>query len=105
MKTEDVGNKIKQLRNKNRLTQAELGKKLGVTYQAISNWENGRNTPDLQILIKIAEVFNISVDELLLLVDPHEEEYQTIHSIGSLKLLDLNLNLSKISVIITGMMF
>ncbi len=79
MKTEDVGNKIKQLRNKNRLTQAELGKKLGVTYQAISNWENGRNTPDLQILIKIAEVFNISVDELLLLVDPHEEEYQTIH--------------------------
>ena len=79
MKTEDVGKKIKQLRISKGLTQADLSQQLGVTYQAISNWENGRNTPDLQTLIKIAKIYNISVDELLLLDDPYESEYNPQH--------------------------
>ncbi len=79
MKNEDVGKKIKQLRISKDLTQAELGRQLGVTYQAISNWENGRNTPDLQTVIKIAEIYKISVDELLLLADPYEGEYEPKH--------------------------
>ncbi len=79
MKSIDIGNHIKQLRINKGYNQAELAKELGVTYQAISNWENGKNTPDLQTLIKLAEIFKISVDELLLQADPYESEYQPKH--------------------------
>ncbi len=79
MKTDEIGYKLKQLRNSKNLTQLDLAHKLGVTYQAISNWENGKNTPDLQTLIKISEVFQVSVDELLLQRDPYEGEYEPKH--------------------------
>lgn len=79
MKADDVGKKIKQLRIDKGFNQAELAQQLGLTYQAISNWENGRNTPDLQTIVKIAEIFKISVDEVLLRSDPYEGEYEPKH--------------------------
>ncbi len=79
MKTDEIGTNLKQLRNSKNMTQLDLAHKLGVTYQAISNWENGKNTPDLQTLIKISEIFQVSVDELLLQRDPYEGEYEPKH--------------------------
>lgn len=59
------GDKIKQLRKENNLTQAELGEKLFVTSQAVSKWENGLSEPDLNSMKKMCELFNVSMDEFL----------------------------------------
>ena len=47
------------------LTQEELALKLSVTRQAVSNWETGKNLPDIEILINISNVFNIFPDQLI----------------------------------------
>ena len=60
-----VGNLITKLREENGLSQSELGTKLGVTNKAVSRWENGRGYPDTAILLKLSEVLEITVDELL----------------------------------------
>ena len=62
----DFGSQIKDLRKTHNLTQEEFALKLNVTRQAISNWENNRNLPDIQILIEISNVFSISLDQLIL---------------------------------------
>lgn len=62
---EKIGKFIKKLRKDNNLTQDELAKKLGVTYQAVSKWENGKSIPDIAILKTISELFNVNIDELL----------------------------------------
>ena len=65
MNQEKLGNIIKDIRKNNNLTQKELADKLNVTYQAVSKWENGKNLPDLAILKKISEEFNIDISFLL----------------------------------------
>ncbi len=57
---------IKRLRKEHHYTQDELAKKLHVTRQAVSNWENEKNLPDIETVIAIAQIFNISLDELIL---------------------------------------
>ena len=65
MDQEKVGKFIKDLRKKNGLTQKELADSLGVTYQAVSKWENGKSIPDIAMLKLISEKFNINIDDLL----------------------------------------
>lgn len=65
MEQEKIGEFIKKLRQENQLTQKELADKLGVTYQAVSKWENGKNIPDLLLLKKISIEFHCDIDELL----------------------------------------
>ena len=65
MDQEKIGKFIKKLRKDNNLTQDELAKKLGVTYQAVSKWENGKSMPDIAILKTISEIFNVNINELL----------------------------------------
>ncbi|WP_086313804.1 hypothetical protein A5821_001345 [Enterococcus sp. 7F3_DIV0205] len=62
----EFGDKIKELRTKNQLTQEKFAIRLNVTRQAVSNWENNRNLPDLELLILISTIFHISLDELIL---------------------------------------
>ncbi len=59
-----MGNKIKILRKAKGKTQEEMGMALGLSYQAISKWENDAALPDIQMIPKIAEYFGISIDEL-----------------------------------------
>ena len=56
---------LKQKRNELQLTQEEVAEKIHVSRQTISNWENGRNLPDLSSLILISEIYDISLDELI----------------------------------------
>lgn len=65
MDQERIGKIIKENRIKNNLTQADLANKLGVTYQAVSKWENGKNIPDISLLKEISNMFNIDINELL----------------------------------------
>lgn len=65
MNQEKVGKIIKDLRKKSGLSQQKFAEKYGVTYQAVSKWENGKNIPDILILQQICNDYNISLNELL----------------------------------------
>ena len=56
---------IRELREKNGLTQAELAERLHVSDKAVSKWENGKGYPDVSLLEPIAAVFGVSLAELL----------------------------------------
>ena len=60
-----LNEKIYEYRKLNRWSQEELADKLEVSRQTISKWEVGKNIPELEKLIKLAELFDISVDELV----------------------------------------
>lgn len=60
-----LNEKLKSIRTSNHMTQEVLAKKIGVTRQTVSKWEKGYSVPDADILLKIADVFDISVSELL----------------------------------------
>lgn len=64
MEHNQIGNKIRELRMSHNLTQADLGKIVGVSMQAVSKWERG-GIPDIEILISIAKHFGVTMDELL----------------------------------------
>lgn len=53
------------LRKSNNLTQEKMAEKLGVSRQTVTNWERGRNSPDVNMIDSICNEFNISIDELL----------------------------------------
>ena len=60
-----LGEKILELRKKNRLSQEQLGEKINVTRQTISNWELGETSPNPEQLKLISKELNVSIDELL----------------------------------------
>ena len=60
----NIGRNIKQLRQQKNLTQEQVAAKLGVTYQAVSKWENETNTPDIALLADIAALFGVTTDAL-----------------------------------------
>ena len=65
MDNEKVSEFIKKIRKDNNLTQKDLADKYGVTYQAVSKWENGKNIPDISLLVEIAKDYNIDLSEIL----------------------------------------
>ncbi len=60
-----VSEKIYTLRTRLGLSQEELAEKLGVSRQSVSKWETGQSAPDLEKIIKLADLFGVSVDELV----------------------------------------
>lgn len=87
---EFVSKSIVSNRKKRGMTQEELAEKLDVSSAAISKWERGISMPELNVVCKMADCFEISVDELLgrtNLLLPEEDRYSEI----SMKQYDLNL--------------
>ena len=60
-----IGKNIKALRKQYQITQSELAKAMFGSKSPISNWENGYALPDIYTLIKIADYFDVSLDELV----------------------------------------
>ncbi|MBP5431796.1 helix-turn-helix transcriptional regulator [Ruminococcus sp.] len=60
-----LADKIIELRKKAGMSQEELAEKLGVSRQSISKWEGAQSTPDLNRILQLAEIFNVSTDTLL----------------------------------------
>jgi len=60
-----IGEKISEMRKNRKLTQEQLGEKLGVTGQAVSKWESGASMPDILLLPQLCEILGISVEALL----------------------------------------
>lgn len=65
MNQEKIGKFIAKKRKEKKLTQNELAEKLGVTDRSISNWENGKNMPDLSLFKPLCDILEISINELL----------------------------------------
>lgn len=81
------GNYIKTLRTENGMTQAALADKLHVTDKAVSKWERGLSIPDIGIIPRLAELFEISVGDIISAIDEKEDPalitkvYQSSHDI------------------------
>ena len=65
MNNTSLGDRIKYHRKRLGMTQEQLAQRIGVSTQAVSKWENNLSCPDISVLPELAEIFDISVDELL----------------------------------------
>jgi len=61
----DIGSKLKNASNEAKFTQEEIAEKLGVSRQTISNWENSKSYPDIISVIKLSDIYSITLDALL----------------------------------------
>lgn len=71
---ETMGQIIRTLRKERGLTQEELAERLGVTFQAISKWENDTGMPDISQVVPLASIFGVSTDALFGIADTTEYE-------------------------------
>ena len=61
----DIGKNIRDLRQQKHLTQEELAEQLFVTRQTVSNYENGRTRPDVDQILRLAEIFDTDANAVL----------------------------------------
>ena len=86
LKMIEFSSQLKKYRTDRGITQDELAGKLYVTRQAISKWESGESTPDMNNLVKLSGIFNVSLDALVLgkkensKIDPNEFTFDPIHN-------------------------
>ena len=84
-----IAEKIKTLRIKNNLTQAELSRQLGVTRSGVNAWEMGISIPSTQYIVELAKLFKVSTDYLLGVDDSAsisisgltDDDIQIVHSL------------------------
>ena len=60
----NIGNKIKELRKQRGVTQEQLADSIGISFQAVSKWENNIALPDITLATALARYFGVSMDEL-----------------------------------------
>ncbi len=65
MNQQKIGTFLKELRNEKSITQEQLSEYLGVSRRTVSRWETGSNLPDLDILIEMADYYDVDLRELL----------------------------------------
>ena len=61
----EIGKKLRQARLEAKLTQEQAAERLFVSRQTISNWENEKSYPDIASVVKLSDLYSISLDELL----------------------------------------
>lgn len=76
MNQERIGKFIAECRKAKKITQEKLAEQLGVTDRSISNWENGKNMPDLSLFKPLCKILDITINELLSGEKLNKEEYQ-----------------------------
>ncbi len=80
----EISKCIKDARQNNNISQEQLAEQLGVSRQTVSSWENGKSYPDLVSIIKMSDIFNISLDKMLKedknLVNNMQEKMDTVKS-------------------------
>lgn len=62
---QEIGKRILKLRKERNMTQVDLADRLGISYQAVSSWERGNSMPDIAKIPELAELFQVSIDELI----------------------------------------
>ncbi|MBQ3507346.1 MAG: helix-turn-helix transcriptional regulator [Clostridia bacterium] len=91
------GNYITELRKKKKLSQAELGEKLGVSNKAVSKWENGAAYPSTDLILPLAEALGVSVEEILASISQSKQEKTRLR-----RFLDTVLGCEKLIYIVLG---
>ena len=71
-----IGKFIAECRKIKKITQSELAEQLGVTDRSVSNWENGKNMPDLSLFKPLCEILDITINELLSGEKINKDNYQ-----------------------------
>lgn len=71
-------NNLKRLRKSKKLTQIQLAKKLGVAKTTLASYEQGRRMPDIEIQNKLADIFDVSLDQLHGRTSQQENENDTL---------------------------
>ena len=101
-----IGKFISIKRKEKNLTQLELADKLGVTDRTISNWENGKNMPDLSLFKPLCDILDISINEFLSGEEITDEDYNDkleenlINTISYVENKDKNLNLFRTIILL-----
>ena len=72
-----LGSRIQSLRKEHNMSQGDLADALDISRQSVSKWETDTATPDLDKLLKLSEIFDISLDELVKGESPSPSEPQT----------------------------
>lgn len=78
----DIGKNIRALREKKGMTQEALAEALFVTRQTVSNYENGRSRPDLDMLVKIAQVLEADVNQVLYSLPMDQDRRRMVRRLG-----------------------
>ena len=91
------GNYITELRKKKKLSQTELGEKLGVSNKAVSKWENGAAYPSTDLILPLAEALGVSVEEILASISQSKKEKTRLR-----RFLDTVLGREKLIYIVLG---
>ena len=65
MNTNIISKYLQLLRKSNNYTQDDLAEKLGISRQAVSKWETGMTIPDLEVLLKISKIYDITINDIL----------------------------------------
>ena len=65
MDQQKIGRFLRELRNEQGLTQAQVAERLNVSNRSVSRWENGTTMPDFNLLMQLSDCYNIEVGELL----------------------------------------
>lgn len=101
----NFGERLKQIRNNQGLSQEQLAEKIGVSRQAITKWETNRGLPDVENMIILAEIFKMTLDELVLQRTDEQErneaifESETVYDIDCNKHFDIRIgSAGKISI-------
>lgn len=85
MNNKTIGDRIKFHRKRLGMTQEQLAERMGVSAQAVSKWENNLSCPDISVLPELAEVFGITVDELLGKAPPAGEKVHEAEVVGDME--------------------
>lgn len=93
----DFGDRLKQIRASQGLSQEQLAEKIGVSRQAITKWETNRGLPDVENMIILAEIFKVTLDELIMQRSDEKEikeelfESETVYDIDCDKHFDIRI--------------
>lgn len=74
MQVKTIGQRIRQLRTKNGMTQETLAGQLNVAYNTVSSWEHSRTEPDLETVVKLSALFKVSLPYLIIGNDTETEQ-------------------------------
>ncbi|HDR7714550.1 helix-turn-helix transcriptional regulator [Bacillus albus] len=86
-----LGEQLKKLRESKGFSQEDVAKKIGVTRQAVYKWENDKSCPDIENLILLSEMYNVTLDELIkgnqnikekIHIDEEDEDFEKENEFG-----------------------
>ena len=78
MDTKKIGSFLKQLRKEKEMTQEQLGEKVGVSNKTVSRWETGNYMPPIECLAILSDIYDISINEILVGERTSQEEFAEI---------------------------